>query len=359
MESGGAIRKRLDFLGDRGEIMPMRALDTTPHCVAYRLGHMGDVALTTGVLDYWHRTRRTTFTLLTRAGNAPLFDNHPAVTEVIPLSDTELKDVAWFTRAGELARDYADHTLIDLHGTLRSRILSLRWKNSVLRYPKFGITRRLYDRTRHDIFRKKLESTTVPQRYAMALGTPPPDCLDVLPRIFLSENEIEKGKELLPTDGNRPLVALHPYATHKAKEWPRAHWHALIKELDSADMDWVVIGRDNAPLLENNARDLTNATNLRETCALLDQADLLITGDSGPMHLACGVRTPVAALFGATAKAWGFYPAGPMDQVLEQELPCRPCSLHGAKACDKDFECMASITPDRVTKTAREILGLD
>ena len=121
-------------------------------------------------------------------------------------------------------------------------------------------------------------------------------------------------------------------------------------------MDWIVLGRDGTPLFTNHDRDLTNKTTLRETCSIMAKADLLLTGDSGPMHLACGVGTPVVALFGATAKAWGFYPAGPEDRVLELPLDCRPCSLHGAKTCVKGFECMISITPEKVMETILEMV---
>ncbi|BCS90141.1 glycosyltransferase family 9 protein [Pseudodesulfovibrio sediminis] len=335
----------------------MSTLDTFSHCVAIRLGHMGDVALTTGVLTHWHNTRGTTFTIVTKAGNAPLFDNHPAVSEVIGLSDAELKNKAWYVKAGKLADTYSNHALLDLHGSLRSRILALRWKGPVRRYPKFGLTRRLYDRTRWNLFRAKLEATTVPQRYAQALDDSPPPADELVPQIYLNSKEkTAAAAQLASIATAHPRVALHPYATHQAKEWPKEHWHELIELLDETGIGWFVIGRSKIPLNGLDQRDLTNATNLRETCALLDGADLLITGDSGPMHLACGVGTPVAALFGPTVKSWGFYPAGPKDQVIDQQLACRPCSLHGAKACDKGFECMTSITPEKMMRVATGIL---
>ena len=323
-----------------------------PQNVVFRLGHMGDVALTTGVLARWFETTGDTFVFITREGNAPLLENHPAVTDVIGLSQDRLD--SWFATAGALAGQYEGGTLIDLHSVLRSRILSLRWKGEVKRYPKFGLTRRLFDRTGFDAFRKRLEATTVPQRYALALESTPPPAQSVLPRIFLSDAErADAALRLSPIHDHGPLVALHPYATHPAKEWPRDQWKELIRRLDSEGISWFVVGRDDTPLLPGDERDLTNATGLRATCGLLERADRLVTGDSGPMHLACGVDTPVTALFGPTAKAWGFYPAGPHDTVLEQSLDCRPCSLHGSRPCDRGFECMAGITPEEVMKTIR------
>ena len=324
--------------------------------VVFRLGHMGDVALTTGVLARWHETSGDTFIFITRESNAPLLENHPAITNIVGLSPEELR--SWFATAGKLAGRFRNHPLIDLHGILRSRILALRWKGEVKRYPKFGLTRRLYDRTRLDAFRKKLETTTVPQRYAMALEAEPPPARAVVPRIFLTDAEqADAAARLSPIHDHGPLVALHPYATHPAKEWPREHWTALIYRLEKEGINWFVVGRNETRLMEGDEHDLTNSTDLRRTCGLLERADLLVTGDSGPMHLACGVSTPVVALFGPTSKAWGFYPAGPEDLVLERALDCRPCSLHGAKPCDREFDCMASITPDTVMETVRRKLA--
>jgi len=333
------------------------SVDTTPKLV-FRLGHMGDVALTTGVLSHWHETRGDTFIFLTRKGNSPLLENHPAITEVVEFSNDQLKTGPWFTVAGELSSYFKGQTLIDLHGTLRSRILSVRWKGPVIRYPKFGLTRRLYDRTRAERFRVQLEATTVPQRYSMALDRTPPAAHDLVPRIYLTDEELTAAATRLDSKGlTGPLVALHPYATHPAKQWPEGHWLQLIKLLDDAGLGWFVIGRSAELLIEGNKRDLTNQTDLRETCALLSKADMLVTGDSGPMHLASGVDTPVAAIFGPTARAWGFYPAGLKDRVIEQPLECRPCSLHGAKPCPSGFECMTSITPESVMQNARATLN--
>jgi len=325
--------------------------------VVFRLSHMGDVALTTGVLAYWHETHGDTFIVITRAMNTPLLENHPAVERVIALENADLKTGAWIRKSRSIAKKHKGHTLIDLHATLRSQILSFFWKGKVLRYPKFSVERRLFDKTHKEKYRKKLEATNVPQRYAMAYGTTPPAQEVLTPRLYLSDKERTRARHLLKTiERQKPLVTLHPYATHASKEWPRANWEALIAFLDEAGMEWIIIGRDNRPVLENHERDFTNSTNLRETCALFAEADILVTGDSGPMHLAAGVDTPVLAMFGPTVKAWGFFPPGAKDRVLERALPCRPCSLHGGKGCDKQIECLASITPEEVMRNILEMV---
>ena len=331
-------------------------------CVAFRLGALGDVVLTTGVLDYWHREHNLSFIFITRPGPAEILLGHPAVERVIVPDEADLKGAAWIGAAARLASRFKGRPLFDLHGTLRSRILAGRWKGPVYRYPKFGLSRRLFHRLRWASLRERLESTNVPQRYALALENTPPPTRELLPRIELADAEIEQAQALLaPLDlhpsRQRPLVALHPYATHPDKAWPREHWQSLAALLDAQDLDWIVVGRDGSPLFPERANDLTNRTSLRTVCALLSLTDALVTNDSGPMHLASGVGTPVAALFGPTSRAWGFYPTGIRDVILERNMSCRPCTLHGDNECTGGRQCLRGIEPGDVFTALLGMLG--
>ncbi|WP_022662514.1 glycosyltransferase family 9 protein [Paucidesulfovibrio longus] len=346
----------------------MTSLPASQTCVAFRLGALGDVVLTTGVLDYWKRTRGLSFVFITRPGPAEILAGHPAIERIVTPDESDLKGTAWLRASARLAREFKGMPLIDLHGTLRSRMLSCRWRGPVHRYPKFGLSRRLFHRLRLDVLRRRLERTNVPQRYALALESSPPPAQELLPRILPDRDALLRAEALLgPLDATprpRPLVALHPYATHPDKAWPREHWLALAALLDAEGLDWFVLGRDREPLFpdlrgetaDSRSRDLTNASNLREACALLSRADVLVTNDSGPMHLAAGVGTPVVALFGPTSRAWGFYPAGPCDTILERKMPCRPCTLHGRNRCTGGRGCLRDTAPEQALEAVRDAL---
>ena len=82
---------------------------------------------------------------------------------------------------------------------------------------------------------------------------------------------------------------------------------------------------------------------------MLGRLSALVTNDSGLMHLAAAVGTPVVALFGPTVTEFGFAPAGPGHQVLERPLDCRPCSVHGTERCPRGhFRCMKETAPEEV-----------
>ncbi|MBQ4132553.1 MAG: glycosyltransferase family 9 protein [Desulfovibrionaceae bacterium] len=340
---------------------------------AVRLSAMGDVALITGVLDYWRQSRGWRFGVITRKSLAPLFTHHPAVDEVVGLTDAELHFPASLGVFRRLASVNAGCDLIDLHDSLRTRMLAGLWKGRVLRYPKLGLARRLFLLSGRRLCEACLLEHNVPQRYAMAVESPPPASDRLIPHIYLDDEELVQAGLLIEKAGfnvhcmggqpRAPLLALHPYATHQQKAWPAEYWLRLSAELDRRKINWFILGRESnaaarLTLAAGNAgRDYTNKTDLRMTCALLACADLLISSDSGPMHLATAVGTPVLGLFGPTTRHWGFFPSGAGDQVLEADCPGRPFSLHGKSSGSRGENCMRMISPDAVLKKALQMLA--
>ncbi len=99
-------------------------------------------------------------------------------------------------------------------------------------------------------------------------------------------------------------------------------------------------------------------TNLKELIAVISRCQAFLTNDSGPMHLAVAARVPTVALFGPTTKELGFFPYGTGHIVLEKDLSCRPCSLHGANRCPLGhFHCMKDITPQEVFEAMKSQLA--
>ncbi|WP_239057173.1 glycosyltransferase family 9 protein [Desulfovibrio sp. JC010] len=333
-------------------------MPNTNHKVVFRLSALGDVVLTTGVIEYWANKYNCTFSVITKVSSSPVLENNPHITKVISLDKKDLGDLAWIKKAGQLAAEYEGCELIDLHSTLRSRILAARWKGKVSRYNKFSLDRRMFRLTRSPKLDERLSQLRVTQRYASALEEEIPEAPELLPRIYLADNERNIIRTLMEEhDLGQNFIALHPYATHPDKAWPEENWQKLIAMLDVASINWAIIGRDdNVFEPQSHGANFTSQLQLRETCALLEKSALLITGDSGPMHLAASVSTPVIAMFGPTSKAWGFYPAGKRDVVLESEMECRPCSLHGKSNCKKDRECLRRIEPETVLKKIQDLM---
>ncbi len=318
-----------------------------------RLSALGDVVLTTGVLSHWARCRGWNFHVLTKRCWAPVFAESPVVSKVVSLDVGQLTSVGLPASFMQLAKEYAGWGLLDLHGSLRSRLLGGLWRGPVLRYPKMSLARRLFLLSGGRVGGDRLLRYSVVQRYALAVERNVPQPESLAPVIYLTDEERVGGEALLPFDKQYPFVVLHPYATHVNKAWAAESWRNLVRRLVRAGYHCVVIGTGDTPFAKESISgeylvDLTGKTALRQSCALLAAATVLVTGDSGPMHLASAVGTPVVGLFGPTHQAWGFFPTGQHDVVLQADFPCRPCSLHGSNVCDKNRVCMQSITVDAV-----------
>lgn len=160
-----------------------------------------------------------------------------------------------------------------------------------------------------------------------------------------------------------PLVAVHAGARNgQAKRWPPAHIAALadrlVRELDAlvvltgapneSPLARAVTSRTRVPVL-----NLVGETTIPELVAVLAASDLLVTGDSGPMHIACAVRTPVVALHGPTDPGISG-PTAPDAIILRQTLWCSPCYDASATAeCPfGNPVCMKGIPPDTVFRAA-------
>lgn len=315
-----------------------------PAVLVVRFGALGDVVLTTPLLRVLRRLHPTArITLVTKAAWAPLFAAHPHVTVVDALAPGEpLRSLVRRLRA--TAWDYR----LDLHGSLRSRLLRHlvggRWNG----WPKPRVRRALRIRGG-----PRLGGALPPvaEQYfaaARALGAVPDGGP---PEIHPTPDDDGRAAALAP-DG--PFVALAPGASRATKRWPPSHWDQLARRLDDAGLPTVAVGTADERGLVSAARDACGI-GLGPTAALLRRAVVVVANDSGLMHLATAVGTPVVALFGPTHPDLGFGPYGADAAVLGLDLTCRPCSVFGGAHCPRrHHRCMIDLMPGTV---ADAVLG--
>ncbi len=145
-------------------------------------------------------------------------------------------------------------------------------------------------------------------------------------------------------------VVIHPFASQKNKEWP--HFADLIEKLIERNTPVVIVGHSNDNLnLPNSVLilNLVGKTTLREMASIIGSGQALITTDSGPMHVGVAVKTPTIALFGPTTKEFGFDPRFKGSWVLEEDLDCRPCHVHGGNVCPLGHHnCMKNLSVEKV-----------
>jgi lipopolysaccharide heptosyltransferase II len=332
---------------------------TTPNVLAIRFSSIGDILLTTPLLRaIRHRFPGGRITMVTKEQYVPLLSNNPHLDRVVGLAPNQTLRAL----AAELRQERYTHRL-DLHGSLRSVALRALVRGRWSTYPKHRIARAMLIRAKRDRYRDR---RPVAERYFSAAKelevTPdgaPPDL------VVGPEAEREAAEWLIASGlaGGRPIVALAPGAAHATKRWPLEHWGRLIDRLVQNGFGVALVGGPadaaraatlaGSPAVANAAGRL----GLQGSAALLRRAAAAVSGDTGVMHMATAVRTPVVALFGPTVRAFGFAPYSDRSRVVELQLSCRPCSSQGGPRCPLGHHrCMVEMAPDLVYDTLRRSL---
>lgn len=165
----------------------------------------------------------------------------------------------------------------------------------------------------------------------------------------------EEAARLWPDDG-RWRVALQPGAQYgPAKRWPADRFARAAGRLCDAGASVAVVGgpsdrgvADEVLAAEERGLDLVGRTSVGSLAAVLEGADVLITNDTGPMHLAAAVGTPTVALFGSTNPTWT-RPYGHGHRVLSHPVDCQPCYQ---RTCRIGYRCLTGIDLEAVVDGA-------
>jgi len=175
--------------------------------------------------------------------------------------------------------------------------------------------------------------------------------------------------ELVPTRPPQRLAVLNPNVGELAPErrWPAERFAGLARALAGEGFRVVLVGAANEREVTGAiaaaapaALDLAGALSLAELCALLARADLVVSNDSGPMHIAAVLGAPTVGLFGPESPR-RYAPLGPRVQTLWDPPPCGPCiNVHDNKLAGCVLgraECMLRLSLDEVLRAARSLAG--
>jgi heptosyltransferase I len=345
-------------------IMSPNHLPSHPRIFLVKLSSFGDVLHALPTLEALRDAFPTAhITWLVEAAYAPLLSGHPALDEVWiaprlrPAEFFSGSNPARLRRLLQQLRSRSFDLVVDVQGLLKSAV----WVALARSPRKVG-----YDKT-HELSYLALTERVPPfdpeahavWRYlnlANYLGAPP-----ALPRFRLGLDAAADISALVPATTDRPLVVLHPGARWASKLWPPASWAHLSDWFhgrgfqvaftgSSADRELVaaIVGHSQAPLL-----NLAGVTSLAQLAAILRQARLAVTTDTGAMHLAAALGTPVTALFGPTAP-WRTGPFGDGHQVVRLGLPCSPCFK---RQCPSP-RCLNELYPGMVEAACEKILSV-
>jgi ADP-heptose:LPS heptosyltransferase len=370
-----------------------------------RFSSLGDIILTTPLLKVLKNNfPEAEIDYCIKKSYADIVRYNPAINKVLEVSDD--MDFAELSLLKRTLKKRKYDLVLDLHKNLRTFYLRLflRFGSRVLVFKKYSFRKFLLVKFKIN-FMKSASGGLPPiaQRYIdclktilsfpslqrrgtresssshpsfpnSSLGTE----ITLHPEIYTNENAKESVDNLigkLNVHQDSKLICIVPSSKHFTKTYPAENYIELINKFDKNKYSFLLVGKGNdkknidmiKSKTGDNVYDLCDKLNLLELTELMKKCNLIISGDTGPMHIAEAVNVPILILAGSSVKEFGFYPIesspptplllqrrGGKNTVLEVDsLPCRPCSHIGRDSCPKGhFRCMKDVSPETVYKKA-------
>ena len=326
-----------------------------------KLRYLGDVLLATPTLQALKAAYPTArLTALVNRGTEEILIGNPDVDEIMPLDRGSIVE-QW--RFAVTVRRRGFDLVVDL--TDGDRAAFLTWISGASVRIGFNAEQRWTGRCYTTVVHANATAHRI-ERDLAALTPLNISPIDRIPRLWLS-NEDESGAEELLANlavrSDESLVVIQPGARYWFKAWPSERFAELADRLIEKFGCQVLVGGsrqeiDLAQLVVKQAKSrlisIAGRSPIRTLAALLKRAALFVGNDTGAMHIATAVGTPVVALFGPSNPAeWG--PRGGPAEVIYKGLDCRAC-FH--PTCQRgEQNCMKLITVDEVMSAAARQMG--
>jgi heptosyltransferase-2 len=291
-----------------------------------RFSAIGDILLTFPVVEALvHKYPSAEIHFLTKPSNEPVLDLLSNKVQPRFLQESLVQT------AKQLRGERYD-LVIDLHNNLRTFLLQvLLMKGSWHRFRKLNFQKWLFTAFKWNT----LPKVHVVDRYAQAASVNPASV-----NLAVSNTNVV---ESLPSN----YVAWVLGATFSTKQYPLSK---LIETIERLDMPIILLGGDKENALASSLQahfpsiiSLVGKTSLAEAALVLSKAKVVVTNDTGLMHLAAFYDKPMVCIWGNTVPAFGMYPyqSAPVFHAQVSDLSCRPCSKIGHNTCPKGhFQCM-------------------
>ncbi|WP_297888944.1 glycosyltransferase family 9 protein [Sulfurihydrogenibium sp.] len=274
---------------------------------------------------------------------AELFSKDYRIKNLITPDKKELKSLKNIIKFSKNLDRY--QYILDLHGNLRSFLVSFFVKGQVIRYKKQGIKRRL----------KILDPNfNVIKAYLQTL-----ECLgisgDYRPKIVLDEKDFY-NLDFLPDNyvvigaGARYLTKMYPYYGKVSELLLKKGFKVvLVGSKEDREKDKGVY--------PDKVIDLRGKLTLRQSLAVISKSKFVISNDSAVAHMARAVGVKVLMIYGGTHPYFGFAPFKDEGDYIFKGINCQPCDLHGKDVCKSgDFRCLTLISPEEVVERSLSLL---
>ena len=323
-----------------------------PKILLIRLSSLGDIVLTTPAI----RAVRANFpdahiAMLVAKQSADILRENPHLNEIITFDrSAKDKDTGEMWRLVRLLRQRKFTLAVDFQRKFRTEILMYL----------SGATERVGKGRLCTVRVSEQGNKHATAHYFDLLHAAGIPAADRKLELFLAESERRDAVQRFKTAGTvdgRLKVGLFPGAGWKLREWMPERFAAVGDRLVAHfNADVLIFGGPHeselvqtvANLMEMQAIPFAGNLQIRQLAACIEQCDLFLTNDTGPMHIAAGVGTRTVSLFGP-GNHIRFQPLGVGHQIIRHDVPCSPCKQFIDKC--KDNICMKGIEVDEVWQT--------
>lgn len=312
---------------------------------------IGDVVLATALVEKLKEFYpESSIDFLLRKGNEALLSGHPHLRQVLVFDKKQGKYRNLFRMLRRIRGEKYDCVINAQRFFVSGILTAFSGAKHTIGFNKNPLSFLFSKSVRHNISAADSDAHEVKRNHALIRELT--DEHNARPRLYPSDADFEKVKQ------DSPYFCMAPASVWYTKQWPAERWIALIKRFPPSHKVFLLGAPGDKELcasIQNACPDhlievVAGRLSFLESAALMKEAVMNFVNDSAPLHFASAVNAPVSAIYCSTVPAFGFGPLSDKSFVFETHhtLDCRPCGLHGHKACPKGHFRCADISVDRI-----------
>lgn len=299
---------------------------------------IGDVVLATGLLEKLHaQFPEAAIDILVRKGNESLFTQHPFLRNVLTWDKKKSKYTNLFSLIKRVRASRYDKVINVQRFAATGILTALSRGKQTIGFDKNPFSFLFTDVIRHEVNEGEHTMHEIERNHALISSFA--EGKAAKPKLYPSGDDFKK----VDVYKHRAYICVAPASVWFTKQFPADQWIHFIQSVpediviyllgapgDRSLCDTILTGAGKAEVI-----NLAGKLSFLESAALQKDAKMNYVNDSAPMHFASAVNAPVAAVYCSTIPAFGFGPLSDKSHIIElkETLPCRPCGLHGYKAC--------------------------
>lgn len=316
---------------------------------------VGDVVLATGILEKLHTAfPDAQIDFMVRLGNESLFQEHPYLHKLWVWNKKKAKYLHLLKLLFQIRRERYDKVINIQRFAATGLLTVLSGAKVTIGFDKNPLSFLYTQKITHTIGEISLHETGRNQELIQSFT----DSVAARPRLYPSAMDEEKVADYK----SQSYICIAPASIWFTKQFPADKWIQFIHGLPENSRVYLLGSLEDFDLCEDiqsqcshlNVVTLAGKLSFLQSAALMKDAKMNYVNDSAPMHLASSVNAPVTTVYCSTIPAFGFGPLSDKRFIVEiqEKLDCRPCGLHGLKACPLGhFNCANHIKDQQLWAT--------